>query len=96
MTQNIMCAAHASCNKGISPFFFVIQFYGEIISKAFILHDQMQYNYICVGDMDCIFCGGENRNVRSTTLTAHRPLKHGGQISQHLLIHPNLRFIIVP
>lgn len=32
----------------------------------------------------------------STTLTEHQPLKRGGQISQHLLVHPNLQFIIVP
>lgn len=38
----------------------------------------------------------ENGNVCSTTLTEHRPLKRGRQISQHLLIHPNLRSIIVP
>lgn len=34
--------------------------------------------------------------VCSTTLTEHQPLKRGGQISQHLLVHPNLQFIIVP
>lgn len=38
----------------------------------------------------------ENRNVCSTALTEHQPLKRGRQISQHLLIRPNLRFIIVP
>lgn len=38
----------------------------------------------------------ENRSVCSTALTERQPLKRGRQISQHLLIHPNLRFIIVP
>lgn len=55
----------------------------------------MQRDYSCVGDNGLLFLR-ENRNVCSTTLTERQPLKRGRQISQHLLIRPNLRSIIVP
>lgn len=42
------------------------------------------------------FSAGKINNMCSATLTEHQPLKRGRQISQHLLIHPNLQFIIVP
>lgn len=56
----------------------------------------MQRYYSRVADTGYIFCRKMETWQSKATLTEHQPLKRCRQISRHLLIHPNLRFIIVP
>lgn len=98
MTQNITCAAHALRNKrNLWGFFFVL-------SSQFMQKNHFKGVYfarLSATQLESCRRYGlhflwENRNACSTTLTERQPLKRGRQISRHLLIHPNLRFIIVP